>query len=457
MSDNLILMTDSYKSSHFLQYPPKTTGMFSYLESRGGKYRDTVFFGLQYIINKYLAKRVTEADVHEAAKFFAAHGEPFPLDGWMRVVNTYGGSIPVRVKAVREGTVVPTHNVLMTVESTDNELFWMVNWIEALLHRVWYPITVATTSFQIKRVIKEFLERTADDPAAELPFKLHDFGGRGVSSHESAGIGGAAHLVNFMGSDTVEGILLANQYYDHPMAAFSIPAAEHSTVTSWGREGELKAFRNMIDQFSGPGKLYAVVSDSYDLWKAVDYWASQSDYIKSKGGTLVIRPDSGVPHEVVLKVMEQLDKKLCLERNSKGFKVLPPHLRVIQGDGVDRDSIFQILSVLEEAEYSASNIAFGMGGALLQKVDRDVQKFAYKCSSVWIDGREVDVYKDPVTDPGKKSKRGKQDLISDGAGGFNTVSGQMGDLSLLETVYEDGRILRQQNLDEVRALSTRYL
>ncbi len=235
MSDNLILMTDSYKSSHFLQYPPKTTGMFSYLESRGGKYRDTVFFGLQYIVDRYLSRRVTEADVHEAAKFFAAHGEPFPLDGWMRVVNLHKGAIPVCVKAVPEGTVVPTHNVLMTVESTDNELFWMVNWIEALLHRVWYPITVATTSFQIKRVIKEFLERTSDDPAAELPFKLHDFGGRGVSSHESAGIGGAAHLVNFMGSDTVEGILLANQYYQHPMAAFSIPAAEHSTVTSWGR------------------------------------------------------------------------------------------------------------------------------------------------------------------------------------------------------------------------------
>jgi nicotinamide phosphoribosyltransferase len=453
--DNLILMTDSYKSSHFLQYPPHTDGMFSYLESRGGKFPATVFFGLQYIVQQYLSKPVTKADIDEAEELFLAHGEPFPRAGWDRILEKYDGYIPVRIKAVKEGSVVPTHNVLMTVESTDPETFWVVNWIEALLHRVWYPITVATSSYFTKQLIMKYLSESSDAPDAEIPFKLHDFGGRGVSSHESAGIGGAAHLVNFMGTDTVEAIALLRRHYGATMPGFSIPAAEHSTITSWGRDGEREAFANMVKQFAKPGKLFAVVSDSYDLWKAVEYWAYHSKDIAQTGATLVIRPDSGDPAEVCLKVLQQLDSKIGLLPNNKGYKVLPPHLRVIQGDGVNYDSIGEILKTITMAGYSASNLAFGMGGALLQKVDRDVQKFAYKCSSVTIDGMDHDVFKDPVTDPGKKSKRGKQDLISDGKGGYATVSGQMGVLSLLETVYENGRIFRTQTLDEIRAISNK--
>ena len=145
MNYNAILNTDSYKASHFMQYPPGTDGMFSYLESRGGRYDRTVFFGLQYLVKEYLSKVPTMADVDEAEAFFKVHGEPFPRAGWERIVKL--GYYPIRVLAVPEGSVVPTHNVLMTVESTDPETFWIVTWLETMfVCGTWYPITVATQS-----------------------------------------------------------------------------------------------------------------------------------------------------------------------------------------------------------------------------------------------------------------------------------------------------------------------
>src|SRR5581483_524032 len=240
--DNLILNTDSYKASHWLQYPPGTETTFFYVESRGGVYERTLFFGLQAILKEYLGKPVTHAMVEEARDFFAAHGEPFNESGWRRIVDRHNGYLPLRIRAVPEGTVVPTHNALVTIESTDPACYWLPSYVETLLLRLWYPVTVATQSWHLKQLIREYLEKTSDDPAGQISFKLHDFGARGVSSAESAGLGGAAHLVNFMGTDTVSGVLTAKAYYHEPMAGFSIPAAEHSTITSWGKEHELDAY-----------------------------------------------------------------------------------------------------------------------------------------------------------------------------------------------------------------------
>jgi nicotinamide phosphoribosyltransferase len=452
MRHNLILDVDSYKASHWLQYPPKTTGMYSYIESRGGKYPTTIFFGLQYVLKQYLTQPVEPWMVDEAKVFFAAHGVPFNEAGWRYIAEDLKGCLPIRIKAVPEGTAIPTHNVLMTIESTDPQVFWLVSWLETLLLRVWYPITVATQSYYLKQRIYETLEQTADAPAAEIMFKLHDFGARGVSSCESAGIGGMAHLVNFAGSDTVQGVLYANRYYNHAMAAFSIPAAEHSTITPWLREGEELAYRNMLDQFAKPGSIVAVVSDSYDLWNAVDnLWGDRlKQLVIDSGATIVIRPDSGDPVEIVGKVLQRLDTHFGGTLNDKGYKVLN-HVRVIQGDGVDEESITEILQTIENMGFSATNVAFGMGGALLQKLDRDTQKFAMKCSEAIVDGEAIAVYKDPITDPGKKSKRGRLALIKTD-GGYETVpeTPEIGHLNQLEIVYENGKLMKEQTLDEIR-------
>jgi nicotinamide phosphoribosyltransferase len=451
MDRNLILDTDSYKASHWLQYPPNTTGMYSYFESRGGRYGSTVFFGLQYLLDEYLqGSVVTSPMVHEANEFFTAHGEPFNAGAWDALVHKHLGRLPIRIKAIPEGTNVPTHNILMSVESTDPEFFWVVSWLETLLVRLWYPITVATQSYYIKRDILDALIKSSDDPLVELPFKLHDFGGRGVSSRESAGIGGMAHLVNFQGSDTVEGVRFANHYYQSKMAAFSIPAAEHSTITMWGREHEHDAYRNMVKQFCKPGKLVACVSDSYDLYDTVEnVWGDElRDEIKESGATLVIRPDSGNPAEVVLKTLDILDRKVGMTKNTKGFKVLPKYFRIIQGDGVDQNSIRSILTTIMSHGYSASNLAFGCGGALLQKLDRDTQKFAFKCSEATVDGRSVKVFKDPATDNGKRSKAGRLSLVRED-GVLKTVEGERLN-SLLVPVFENGQVVKRYTLDEVR-------
>lgn len=455
MKPNLILNTDSYKSSHFRQYPPNTTGLFSYFESRGGQFDHTLFFGLQYLLKEYLCHRITHEEIDEAKAFFAKHGEPFPEDGWRRIATKFDGHLPICIKAVPEGSIIPGHNVLFTVESTDPETFWVVNWLETLLVRVWYPITVSTLSMNIRRIIHRYLKETADDPDTEIAFKLHDFGARGVSSDESAGIGGMSHLVNFMGSDTVEGVRYANHYYDCDMAGFSIPAAEHSTICSWGKKHEHDAFRNMIRQFGGKDKLVACVSDSYDLWAAVKAWSTElRREVEAMGGTLVIRPDSGDPATIVVEILKMMEHhRVPFTKNSKGFKVLPPYFRLIQGDGVNINSIEDILKRMKLYGYSASNIAFGCGGGLLQKLDRDTLKFAYKASSVQIEGDWQDVFKDPVTDPGKASKRGRLMLVKRGSE-YITMTEEVGKPTgsedVLVPVFENGRLLREYTLEEVR-------
>ena len=246
-----ILDVDSYKLSHYLQYPEGTTGLRAYFEARTNG-EPIKFFGLQYIIKQSLMTTVTKEMVDEANSLAQEHGLPFPYEGWMRVVNVHKGKIPLRIEAVQEGTVVPSGNVLFTVINTDLELPWMTTWFETVLSRVWYPTTVATRSYQMKKFFQEQINLTSDDPD-QLPFKLHDFGSRGVSSAESAGIGGAAHLLNFAGTDTIAGLMTVREFYNFEgMPGFSIPASEHSTMTSWGRDAEVDAMLNMVEQFGKP-------------------------------------------------------------------------------------------------------------------------------------------------------------------------------------------------------------
>jgi nicotinamide phosphoribosyltransferase len=454
---NPILNTDSYKTSHYLQYPPGTEHAFSYVESRGGDYPSTVFFGLQAILKAEFQRAITAVDIDEAEELLRTHGMPFNRAGWQRIVDIHGGFLPLEVRAVAEGSVVPTHQPLMTVVNTDPELPWVTSYAETALLRVWYPITVATISYHVRQIIKAALERTADDPMAELPFKLHDFGARGVSSEQSAALGGLAHLVSFQGSDTLSAIVGARRWYHEPMAGFSIPAAEHSTITSWGREHETDAYANMVAQFGKPGGIYAVVSDSYDLYAAIEeLWGEAlKQRVIDSGATLVVRPDSGDPVTVVAKTLQLLAERFGTSVNSKGFKVLNT-VRVIQGDGVNPVSIAAILERIAADGFSASNLAFGMGGALLQQLNRDTQKFAYKTSAARVAGEWRDVFKDPVTDTGKRSKKGLLGLARDEAG-YKTVAvdGERftpleGGENLLVPVFRNGKLLRDVSLAEVR-------
>jgi nicotinamide phosphoribosyltransferase len=453
METNILFDSDSYKASHWQQYPSDLTAMGAYLESRGGENPTTLFFGLQMLLQQSFTTPITQADVDEAEEFWIAHGLPFNRQGWERVVQVHGGRLPLRIRAVPEGSHVPTGNVLMTVESTDPQLAWLVTWVETKLLRVWYPTTVATRSWQLRSVLADALERSADDPAATLPFSLHDFGSRGVSSLESAAMGGLAHLIAFRGTDTGAALVAARHYYGCPMAGFSIPAAEHSTILAWGQEHEAEAYQSILDCFARPGSVLAVVSDSYDLWNAVDQlWGEQlQQQVIESGATVVIRPESGDPIRIVPELLRRLEARFGSRVNVKGYRVLE-HVRVIQGDGITIQTLPLVLEAVLQAGFSAENVAYGMGGGLLQQLNRDTQRFAYKVSWVERAGQILPVNKNPVTDPAKASKAGVLDLIHTG-GSYLTVarpvSGAYPD-SRFQTVYENGELLNSCSLDQIR-------
>ena len=449
--NNILIDTDAYKVSMWQQYPPNTEYVSSYIEARKSDLGEVTFFGLQPILEN-LATRITEEDVNFANDYWTAQGLPFNKDGWMAIVTKYGGKLPLKIYAVPEGTRMPHHNVLVQVVNTDPEFFWLTTWVETKLMRVWYPTTVATLSRSIKDVIYDALKLTADDPDSEIMFKLHDFGARGASSSESASIGGAAHLLNFMGSDTGPALFNAMTYYSAPMTgvAASIPAAEHSTITSWGRDNESDAFKNMINKF-GSG-IVAVVSDSYDIYNAVEnIWGDElKEQVINMQGMLVVRPDSGDPNDVVIKVIELLDKQFGHTINTKGFKVLN-NVRVIQGDGVHKGSIKEIIDTLIDNKYSITNIAFGMGGALLQQPERDTLGFAMKASAAKINGEWVDVFKDPITDSGKTSKKGRLALVMHDGEYETWRVEKLPDprANFLKVVFENGEVLDNPSWTEV--------
>lgn len=456
---NLILNADSYKSSHFLQYPPQAEVTSFYVEARAGKpgapYPHLLFFGLQGFLKDYLSKPITAGDIEEAREVLTAHGLPFNEAGWRHILDRHGGILPLEIQALPEGSVVPRGTALAQIHNTDPALPWLTSYIEtAFLRAIWYPTTVATYSWSCKQVIAEALEKSADDPAALLPFKLHDFGARGVSSQESAGIGGLAHLVNFSGTDTLAALLTGRRWYGAPMAAFSIPAAEHSTITTWGRAHEREAYENMLAQF-GAGPLLSIVSDSYDLDNAVSHIFGEElkDKILAMNATLVVRPDSGDPRIIVPETIQRLMAAFGATRNSKGYLVLNPKVRVIQGDGVTLSTIREILDLLLKAGISAENVTFGMGGALLQVLNRDTLRFAMKANAVRMkDAGWTDVFKEPATDPSKRSQAGRLAVARIGNDWTTLRIEELGPReNQLKTVWRNGELLVDWSLDAVRA------
>lgn len=452
MNQNLLLLTDSYKISHWKQYPAGTTKIFSYFESRGGDFPVTLFFGLQYFVRRYLVGQViSEEKIDEARLLSSQHfgdSSVFNYHGWMALLRKHHGHLPARIRAVPEGTVVPTRNVLMTVENTDPEFPWLTNYLETLLSNVWYPSTVATQSRAMKMDILSSLTRTGDPSG--LPFKLHDFGCRGVTCPEQAALGGAAHLVNFVGTDTLPALMLAKDYYGaSPVAGYSIPATEHSTMTIYGRDYESAAVENHLEKF--PTGLLAIVGDSYDIFNFCREIIGNKfhDKIKNRVGTIIVRPDSGNPLIVLPKVLEILAQQFGYTRNAKDFKLLPPFIRVIQGDGINRHTVVEIITELEKQGWSMDNLAFGSGGGLLQQVNRDTCKFAFKCSAAEVNGQWRDVYKDPVTGSDKKSKRGRLRLTVEDGEYFTTNEAANGH-DVLQTVFEDGIPVRDENLAQIR-------
>lgn len=463
--ENIILFADAYKYSHHKLYYPGTHKIYSYLESRGGEFSETVFFGLQYLLKHYIEGVVITKDkINEADKDMLevfGRNDVFDKTKFEYILEKHNGKLPIEIKAVPEGTVVPVHNVLMTIENTDPACYWLPNFLETLLMQVWYPNTVATLSREIKKTINQYYNETASEASkAGIDFVLNDFGFRGVSSVESASLGGAAHLINFMGSDTIMGSVMTKRYYHaKKMYGMSVPATEHSVCTLLGEAGELDIFKHVLQTF--PEGIVSCVSDSFDIFRACsEYWGTElKEIILNRKGVLVIRPDSGDPVLTLLHVFTILLDKFGFNINEKGFKVLPPQVRVLQGDGINYHSIQTIYEALKMAGISAENLVLGMGGALLQKVDRDTQKFAFKCSYAEINDKPIDVQKHPlemdengaIKKSFKVSKAGKLKLIVTEEG-YKTVKQHEypGYADQLIPIFKDGELLHDTSFEEIR-------
>lgn len=466
----LILATDSYKISQWLQYPEGYTNMYSYIESRGGEHPDAMFFGLQIFIKKYLLQPITKQDVEFAKIMMDAHLGPdiFNYEGWMSIVEKFDGNLPIRIRAVKEGSVIPVKNALVTVENTEEGYGWLTSYLEtSLLREVWYATTIATYSYECKKVIYDYLLKTSDDPDANITFALHDFGYRGVSSDESAQTGGLAHLINFKGSDTMAALVAACEYYNATgPVGYSVIAAEHSTMCANAdaeNKNDYKSAERMVGILEERQKKYggfnivAAVADTYDVYRFAKQFIGTDlkERIINSGGRFVVRPDSGNPEIVPVTIVKLLMETFGYTINSKGYKVLPSCIRVLQGDGINLQSIKNICRNASLEQLSIENFVFGCGGKLLQAHDRDEMKFAMKGSAIKVNGIWKDIFKDPITDSGKQSKKGRITTVRDLNSGkiYTKRINEMlsNEEDLLYTYFENGQLTIDLDFESVRA------
>lgn len=463
--NSIITSVDSYKVSHWSQYPTGSEEALFYIESRGGKFDQVVTAGCNRLA-QILSRPVTMENVDFANRLYKMHfgREIFNYKGWKEIAEL--GYIPLEFRAIPEGTPVAVKNPVATFHAGKNAL-WLAGHVETLAIRgVWFPSTVATLSRECKKVLKKYLKKTSDLEGEAfdmvLRTRLHDFGARGTSSAESAGIGGLAHLYNFLGTDTVEALIMAISLFEDCQKAFddgemaagiSIPAREHSTTVSYGKENEDLAYKNSIEIF-GEG-MYACVYDSWDFKAAVRRIAEYKDSILSKGGTLVVRPDSGDMVDNIMYALEELGRIFGYTVNSKGYKVLHPAVRIIQGDEIHGpETINRVLNWMESNRWASENIAFGMGGGLLQEVTCDTQKYAMKMCAIKINGVWTGVYKCPKGAEWKKSKKGLLMTITDGVN-FKTIDTleqkvPEGWKDAMITYYVNGKITARDTLEEIR-------
>lgn len=507
---NLLMCTDVYKLSHMTMYAPGTTKVYSYLCARAGirpdsrimatvkhlvsdgliapeaakealekaaegnltGFNEVVFVGLQYYLMNYLSCPITRQDADE---FYGMHSHilgPTPDDVRQKVEALVTlGYMPLEIKAVPEGTVVPVKNVLMTITNTHPDFYWCVGFVESLILKIWYPISVASTSLQYREVVEEAFAKTVDEDMFFLrDFMVHDFGYRGDHDEEGAAISGAAHLTSFTGSDTVPAYPLINNVYNAHLAAtavppimLSVPASEHSVMCSYGRDGEKEAFVGMLTRY--PTGLVSIVSDTYSIWNVLTNIAVElKDLILGRDGKTVFRPDSGNPEDIICgnenAVPGTPEHKGCIVLldelfghtvNAKGYKVLNPKVGLIYGDGMYLARYKRTVARLEKMGYAASNLVIGVGG-ILRDHTRDTIGAAIKATYVEVNGEAREIEKDPITDPGKKSHKGLM-MLTQKDGEFVTVdqcTPKQEKAGLLVPVFRDGKVLVKYSLEEVR-------
>ncbi|WP_407379470.1 nicotinate phosphoribosyltransferase [Methanobrevibacter sp.] len=464
IENNICLLTDSYKITHHYFYPKGTQKIYSYLESRvGAEFNKTIFYGLQYIIKKYLeGKIVTQEKIDEADRLMETHlGEGiFNREGWQYILDEFDGRLPIEINAVPEGTPVDVGNVLMTVENTDDKCYWLPNYLESLLLQVWYPSTVATLSAEVRKLANFYLDVTGSSKD-NLDFMLHDFGYRGATSTESSMLCGSAHLLSFSGTDTIPALTIPENYYnDSNVYGFSVQATEHSVMTSLGQDGEFNQVLNVID--NAKDGVLSMVIDSYNYRNFLNEASSEGTelndailkFLNVDGNKVVFRPDSGEPVSTTIDCLNILEGGFGSHLTEKGYKVFDANIGLLWGDGLNYQKIRDILFAMKSNGWAAQNIIFGMGGGLHSSVTRDTQRNAFKCSAQLRDGEWFDIFKNPL-DSSKKSKTGRFKLVKDNQS-YKTIPIDACGENVLQTVFRNGELLIDEKFADIKSRTDEY-
>lgn len=450
---NLLADSDSYKTSHFRGYRKGTTTVYSYIESRGGRYPAVMLAAFQKLLYEKLGQPITRAQVDEMAAFVPAHGLSFNREGWEIILNEYGGRLPLLIKAAPEGLMIPIRNALISVENLDPRLPWLTSYFETMILRdVWTASTIAARIFYMAQRINAHWTEYSDNPMS--PFALLDFSSRGTMGYDHSVIGGIAYLNMFAGSDNMPAVRAANYYYFSDMSAWSVAATEHSISSSFGRDNDRDYLANSLENMVDQGGILSLVGDTWDIYRFSKMAAEFKDVIANKDIKLVVRPDSGDFREVLPRVIKTLADGFGTTKNGKGKDVINMNVKMLQGDGMNEDTHMLPFTLAADLGIAPDSIITAAGGGLMTAdLDRDTNKWAMKAAEMVIDGERVDIFKDPITDPGKASKRGRFALIRNDQGAFETIN-RVNDAEdradLLETRFHMGDVINASTLDQIR-------
>ncbi len=478
---NIILNVDSYKNDHGKMLPIDTQYIFSTIvPRRPNKYTNLVkVMGTQYIVKEFLTQKVEPWMIEEAEIELKEHGFKLDKARWQYIIDKHNGYLPLEIRAVPEGKIIPVGNAIMTIVNTDPKCAWLTSYVETAIQRaVWKMTTVASISYDLYNLIDDMLyKHTGLHNLGQ--YHLHNFGSRGADGEDSDIIAGIAHLsAGFKGTDCTPANRNIKFYYNTKKAyGINITASEHSVMCSWSNaheEDDFKAALMMIDLLEEKIKnndgapIVSIVADTYDIFRfTAEYIGSRlKDRIINLGklgGKVVIRPDSGDPKEICIKVIKTLMQCFGYSTNDRGYKVLPPYIGVIQGDGINNDSLRLILKDLDREKISLENIVFGMGGGLTHEAGRDEFSFSMKATARF-DGRIWhDLIKSPITDVTKRSLKGRVTTYSNldqtviFSDRIERAESDKNVIDLMETIYLNGKITKEYNFDEVLARNNTHL
>jgi nicotinamide phosphoribosyltransferase len=477
MMKRILLMADLYKYSHWKQYPAGTTKVYSYMCARGSRVPGQdyiIWFGLQYYIKEYFLKPITTEEKLEYIEYVTMSLGPQAVDPEFLacldelIQLRY---LPLKIKSLPEGEKVPLKFPLLTITNTLPRFYWLVNFVETLLSKLWYTSTCATVSHRFRLLAEKFAGEYTD----HIPYQFHNFSYRSISSEESASLADAAHLMSFLGTDTMGGIVLLNRYYNQvgtepgsKKIGFSVPATEHSVMCMGTKDGERDTLQRLIGLY--PKGILSVVIDTWNMWQFINGHARMLyGPIMKREGKLVFRPDSSpkTPLEIICGdpdgndinerkgVLSLLATGFGSTFDIKGIAFLDSKVGVLYGDAITYEMAEKIFTKMKEQNWHSSNIVFGIGGVNFQWITRDTYNFAIKATYGVVNDIPLDIQKDPITDRKKKSACGLMTVYRNPeTGAIDSFKDQCTpeeeEEGALETVFINGKLVKEVTFTDIR-------